>query len=62
MGRRNYPPLTTELVVEMQPAYVELISSFNSPLTPGDLLQLSRFPINPQVIIPTPAESALTPK
>ena len=46
----------------MQPADAEVIFSFNSPLTPGDLLKFARFPINPQMIIPTPAESPLTRK
>ena len=46
----------------MQPVYAEVIFSFNSPLTPGDLPQILRFTINPQVIIPSPTESPLTPK
>ena len=62
MTKFTTSPLTTKLVVEMQPVYAEVIFSFNSPLTPGDLPQFLRFPINPQVIIPTPTESPLTPK
>ena len=41
----------------MQLAYAEVIFSFNSRLTPGDLPQFLRFTINPPLIIPSPLKT-----